>query len=61
MLLKVFRWSFAITALGLVAAAFYGGWSALGIVAILAVLEISLSFDNAVVNAGILKKMSAFW
>ncbi len=29
--------------------------------AILAVLEISLSFDNAVVNAGILKKMSAFW
>lgn len=29
--------------------------------AILAILEISLSFDNAVVNAGILKKMSAFW
>ena len=32
-----------------------------GIVAILSVLEISLSFDNAVVNAGILKKMNAFW
>ncbi|WP_333775538.1 DUF475 domain-containing protein [Streptomyces sp. IBSBF 3136] len=61
MLLKTFGWSFAITALGLVAAAFYGGWTAFGIVAILAVLEISLSFDNAVVNAGILKKMSAFW
>lgn len=29
--------------------------------AILSVLEISLSFDNAVVNAGILKKMNAFW
>lgn len=29
--------------------------------AILCVLEISLSFDNAVVNAGILKKMNAFW
>lgn len=29
--------------------------------AILSILEISLSFDNAVVNAGILKKMSAFW
>lgn len=29
--------------------------------AILAILEISLSFDNAVVNAGILKKMNAFW
>ncbi|WP_030341257.1 MULTISPECIES: DUF475 domain-containing protein [unclassified Streptomyces] len=61
MLLKTFGWSFAVTALGLVAAAFYGGWTAFGIVAILAVLEISLSFDNAVVNAGILKKMSAFW
>ncbi|MGW1795432.1 DUF475 domain-containing protein [Streptomyces sp. NPDC001984] len=61
MLLKTFGWSFAITALGLVAAVFYGGWTAFGIVAILSVLEISLSFDNAVVNAGILKKMSAFW
>jgi hypothetical protein len=60
-LLKTFGWSFAITAVGLVAAVFYGGWEAFGIVAILAVLEISLSFDNAVVNAGILKKMSAFW
>ncbi|MER5433412.1 DUF475 domain-containing protein [Streptomyces sp. NPDC002588] len=61
MLLKTFGWSFAITALGLVAAVFYGGWEALGIVAILTILEISLSFDNAVVNAGILKKMNAFW
>ncbi|GHF72145.1 DUF475 domain-containing protein [Streptomyces thermodiastaticus] len=61
MLLKTFGWSFVITALGLVAAAFYGGWTAFGVVAILAVLEISLSFDNAVVNAGILKKMNAFW
>ncbi|MFF4485388.1 DUF475 domain-containing protein [Streptomyces sp. NPDC001544] len=61
MLLKTFGWSFAVTALGLVAAIFYGGWEAFGIVAILAILEISLSFDNAVVNAGILKKMNAFW
>ncbi|NED83735.1 DUF475 domain-containing protein [Streptomyces sp. SID11233] len=61
MLLKTFGWSFAITAIGLVAAWFYGGWEAFGVVAILTVLEISLSFDNAVINAGILKKMSAFW
>ncbi|MGW1544209.1 DUF475 domain-containing protein [Streptomyces sp. NPDC002309] len=61
MVLKTFGWSFAVTALGLVAAVFYGGWTAFGIVAILCVLEISLSFDNAVVNAGILKKMNAFW
>ncbi|MFI1395272.1 DUF475 domain-containing protein [Streptomyces sp. NPDC020681] len=61
MVLKTFGWSFAVTALGLVAAVFYDGWTALGVVAILSVLEISLSFDNAVVNAGILKKMSLFW
>jgi hypothetical protein len=60
-LLKTFGWSFAVTALGLVAAVIYGGWEAFGVVAILSVLEISLSFDNAVVNAGILKKMNAFW
>nr|WP_202449085.1 DUF475 domain-containing protein [Streptomyces sp. SID2999] len=59
--MKTFGWSFAITAIGLVAAVFYGGWQGFGIVAILSVLEISLSFDNAVVNAGILKKMNAFW
>nr|WP_202461845.1 MULTISPECIES: DUF475 domain-containing protein [unclassified Streptomyces] len=59
--MKTFGWSFAVTALGLVAAFFYGGWQAFGIVAILTILEISLSFDNAVINAGILKKMNAFW
>ncbi len=61
MVLKTFGWSFAVTVLGLVAAVIYGGWQAFGIVAILSVLEISLSFDNAVINAGILKKMNAFW
>lgn len=61
MVLKTFGWSFAVTALGLAAAFFYGGWQAFGIVAILSILEISLSFDNAVINAGILKKMNAFW
>lgn len=61
MVLKTFGWSFAITVLGLIAAVFYGGWQAFGVVAILAIMEVSLSFDNAVVNAGILKKMNAFW
>ncbi|MFE9764584.1 DUF475 domain-containing protein [Streptomyces sp. NPDC005808] len=61
MVLKTFGWSFAVTALGLVAAVLIDGWTAFGIVLILSVLEISLSFDNAVVNAGILKKMSPFW
>ncbi|MFI6701774.1 DUF475 domain-containing protein [Streptomyces sp. NPDC050509] len=61
MILKTFGWSFAITAIGLAFAAWQWGWEAFGIVLILSVLEISLSFDNAVVNAGILKKMNAFW
>jgi hypothetical protein len=59
--LKTFGWSFAVTALGLAFAAWQWGWEAFGIVLILSILEISLSFDNAVVNAGILKKMNAFW
>jgi hypothetical protein len=61
MLLKTFGWSFVVTALGLIVATLYGGWTAFGIVGILAILEITMSFDNAVVNAGILKKMNPFW
>ncbi|MGP4003548.1 DUF475 domain-containing protein [Streptomyces sp. 8N706] len=61
MLLKTFGWSFAVTAIGLAAAAWGWGWEAFGVVLILSILEISLSFDNAVVNAGVLKKMNAFW
>ena len=38
-----------------------GLMSALAITAILAVMEISLSFDNAVVNASILKGWNDFW
>ncbi|MEU8567511.1 DUF475 domain-containing protein [Streptomyces pathocidini] len=61
MLLRTFGWSFAVTVLGLAAAAWGWGWEAFGVVLILSILEISLSFDNAVVNAGVLKKLNAFW
>ncbi|MQY11325.1 hypothetical protein SRB5_14400 [Streptomyces sp. RB5] len=61
MIFKTFGWSFAVTAAGLVVAFLYGSWEAFGLVAILSILEISLSFDNAVVNAGVLKKMNEFW
>jgi hypothetical protein len=60
-LLKSFGGSFALAAVGLAAALLYGGPTGLAIAAILAVLEISLSFDNAVVNATVLERMSAFW
>ncbi|GAA3235442.1 DUF475 domain-containing protein [Pseudonocardia petroleophila] len=59
--LRIFGWSYAVTVVSLVVAFLYGGWQALILCAILGVLEISLSFDNAVVNATILERMSDFW
>lgn len=61
MTVSVFRWAFAVTALGLLAALLVGGPTAFALVAILAVLEISLSFDNAVVNARVIERMSPLW
>ncbi|WP_030023141.1 DUF475 domain-containing protein [Streptomyces monomycini] len=61
MLLRTFGWSFAVTAAGLALAGVLWGWQGLAIVGILSILEISVSFDNAVINAGILRKMNAFW
>ncbi len=58
---KTFRWSFIITIIALVLAYMYGGWQALILCIILGVLEVSLSFDNAVLNATVLRKMSPFW
>ena len=56
-----FKWSVIITLAATAASFFYGGWAAVGVVVILGVMEITLSFDNAVVNARVLEKMSAFW
>ncbi|PWI43175.1 DUF475 domain-containing protein [Streptomyces sp. ICBB 8177] len=61
MLVRTFGWSMVITVIGLAFAGLVWGWSGLAVVAILSVLEISLSFDNAVINAGILRKLNAFW
>lgn len=60
-LLKTLRWSFLITLIGLGVAFWYDGTTGLAITAILIVLEVSLSFDNAVVNAKVLNRMSEFW
>jgi hypothetical protein len=57
-----FRLSFIVTAVCLVAAFFWGGLvKGMFIALILGVLEVSLSFDNAVVNASILKRMDERW
>ena len=69
-MLRFFRGSIVFTLVCLGLAAWYG-WAAssslqatlgmLWIVAVLSVLEVSLSFDNAVVNATVLKEMDTIW
>ncbi len=72
--MKVFKSSLIFTFLALIAAFFVGyydttsvepalqmGLKALFIAFVLTVLEISLSFDNAVVNASVLQRMDAVW
>jgi hypothetical protein len=60
-LIKEFRWSLGFAVFAVLAAWQWAGATAAFAVAILIVLEVSLSFDNAVVNAGILEKMDPVW
>ena len=50
-----------VAALGLAAAFAWGGPAALVIAALLSIMEVSLSFDNAVVNAAVLRRMDPKW
>jgi hypothetical protein len=65
--MRDFRFSFLVSAICLGAAGWWGHhsgmgiWPALWLTLVLGVLEVSLSFDNAVVNAGVLKTMSPLW
>lgn len=70
--MKHFRFSIIFTVICLAISAYWGYthgveaglstmFKALTITAILAVMEISLSFDNAVVNASVLKNWDPFW
>lgn len=58
---KHFWFSILATVIGLVVLFLYGGWAALFIAVLLFLLEITLSFDNAVVNARVLQKMTPQW
>ncbi|MDT8855903.1 DUF475 domain-containing protein [Paracoccaceae bacterium Fryx2] len=68
--LRYFNWAFIVTAVGLALGGLLG-WQTTGTVSgmatifficcVLAVLEISLSFDNAIVNANKLKDMTPEW
>ena len=59
--LQYFRMSIAFTLLGLTGGFLLGGVQGALIVAVLCVLEVSLSFDNAVVNATVLRDMDEKW
>ena len=56
-----FKSSFIIALVGIFIAFYLGGFYGAYIVTLLAILEISLSFDNAVVNAKILLNMEPKW
>lgn len=60
-LLKYYKGSFLLTFIGLALGYWIAGPKGAFIVLILSVLETSLSFDNAVVNATVLKDMDEKW
>lgn len=67
--MRHFRWSIAVTVILMGVAGWWGYENkgvpgllqALWITAVLGVLEVSLSFDNAVVNASVLRHWNEFW
>lgn len=59
--MRYFYTSFIIMLIGLMTAFYLGGLAAIYTTFLLIVLEISLSFDNAVVNAKVLNTMDPIW
>lgn len=58
---RTFLFPTLVALVALAAALFWGGWSAFLLVGLLAILETTLSFDNAVVNAKVLQRMDEKW
>jgi hypothetical protein len=59
--LRALKWQAAITVGVLIAGYAYSGGDGVAAVALLVLFETSLSFDNAIVNAQVMRRMSAFW
>ncbi len=59
--MKVFFWPVVVSLLAFAFVGVKAGLSALALVVILSILEVTLSFDNAVVNAKVLERMSPKW
>ncbi|QZA80934.1 DUF475 domain-containing protein [Deefgea piscis] len=60
-MIQYFHSSLIVTLIGLIGAWLIAGWGGLWIAFNLALLETSLSFDNAVVNASVLKHWDEKW
>tara|TARA_B100001245_G_scaffold236442_1_gene227410 strand:- start:716 stop:1765 length:1050 start_codon:yes stop_codon:yes gene_type:complete len=59
--LRIFWFSGLVTFLIAIAVAWFGGIGALWLFIVLAILEVTFSFDNAVINSRILARMSDLW
>ncbi|HEY4514134.1 MAG TPA: DUF475 domain-containing protein [Candidatus Paceibacterota bacterium] len=59
--MKIFIFPAVVSVLAFAAAYYWGGATAFFLVVLLAILETTLSFDNAVVNAKILERMDEKW
>lgn len=58
---RIFGISLLLTVAALALGYAHGGLKDLFLLLVLATLEVSLSFDNAIINASVLKRMSPFW
>lgn len=59
--LRIFSFSAAITVISLVAVLYFLGTGALIVSLILIAVELAFSFDNAIINAKVLGRLSPFW
>jgi hypothetical protein len=59
--LRYFGFSLAVTIASLVGALFGLGWGALLVMIVLILVEVTFSFENAVINAKVLKTLSPRW
>lgn len=59
--LRYFGFSLSVTLAALFGALFGMGWEALFVMVVLILVEVTFSFENAVINAKVLKSLSPFW
>lgn len=59
--LRIFWFSGLVTLIFGAIVAYFGGVSSLWLFAVLCILEVTFSFDNAVINSRILSRMSKLW